>query len=258
MRKNILLVILTNNRPQKVYKLVEQYIADFDILVSDSGKSIDETKLPEQVCISRNNAKNGLENLRIISQEISRPAIFLHDDDQLRDHDRFIDSISGRDLIICSPKYRLKKKIRTFNELCELYFTDPAGNCILISGVYFRNPSRIDFEKNYKRAGKYGDFILIAEWMKSEGFRLATEPYVNYIEHADNDNKIRNTKDRNGLAKFVGECDKTGNELFSNIVIGLKDYKMKNFIYDFVLRPRNLKYVVPLAQKAIRKINEKL
>lgn len=256
-RQNVLLVILTNNRPNKVYSLVEKYNNEFKILISDSGESIDHKKLPLQVSVSRNNAKNGLENLVAIAKEISQPALFLHDDDELLNYKDFLKTITDEDKVVCSPKYRIKKRVRTFKELCELYFTDPSGNCSLISGVYFANPSRVDFNVNYQRAGKYGDFILIAEWMKSEGYRLVTEPYVDYCEHAGNDNKIRNAKDREGLAKYVEENDETGNRLFSNLVIGLKGYTIQKFIDDFFRKPSNLKYVVPLAQKAIGKLNEK-
>jgi hypothetical protein len=263
-------LIQSNSRAQRVKSLLikintlRQYNKKIKIIISDNGNQGEESFKQDLISfqyIDNSMYKDAKSHVDQIFNMGLKNFFYIHDDDEVQIENLLIamDFIqSVRPICLISPKLRIPNivQFKNINEIFNLYFLSYDNNCPLFSGIYMENTSYVKEKHMLENLidGKYADVQFVSRLLLNTNSYLFNLPYLNYIEHDSNDNKIRNLSDRIALSKFI-----RGNKGVSNFIISLlvfHGYKQK--ISLFILGVILAIFYPPLSWKIIKKIIKKI
>jgi hypothetical protein len=188
---------------------------------------------------------------------------YIHDDDQLH----IVYLLEAMDFIkkynpncLISPKFKINDVVKFDNikTIFKMYFLDPDNNCPLFSGIYFKNSSVVNRNNllNNLIKGKYADVQFVSRILLSSKSYLFNLPYLNYVEHDLNDNKLRNLKDRVSLSKFIRSKKGISNFIISLLIFHGYKEKIKFFTLGIILAFLYPPTSYNIIKKALKKLNK--
>ena len=227
-------IIQSHSRTKEVVRLVKNinelksHNINFNIILSDNGnRNFDDFKIHNrsvEYIYSNDCSSPYMHVFRIFSLPIEN-VFYVHDDDlfDIKKLLKAIDFIKINDpKVLVSPKFEIPstKKFKSTSEVLKMYFLDHKNNCPLFSGFYIKSMSYIfDYPiLDDLHHGKYGDVEVMSGLLNIDNAFLFNLPFVNYIEHNDNDNKLRSLDDRKKLSTYIKSNGGFTNYIISNLI----------------------------------------
>ena len=251
------LVVMTNSRLESTIRILGQLLnfQEYGSLVlSDSGGRGVEVFREEALRIGINisdikfidNSEYKLDPIKhfhaLLGSEMKNLFIF-HDDDEIIEveFERTLKYLARSEVkFYCSTKTTNKQfldalpsysQVDRLNRVLKAYFLSHDGNCPLLTGLYIKEPAHFlsTISDDFLIRGKYGDVAIMGWCFSQDMAEIAHPPYMKYIEHDSNGNKIRNLKDRIVLSDFVRSRFGLGNRILSLLIF--RGYPEKRHLY---------------------------
>ena len=245
-------VIQTHSRTKKVIELLKninelsKHGIKFKIIISDNGNrkknDFESSGISFEYLDNSDCTNASLHVFRIFSLPLSK-VFYIHDDDRFN-IDNLLLAINYIELhdpnILVSPKLSIEKDIifKDLEEVFKMYFLNAKNNCPLFSGFYIRNMNimseKLILDGIYN--GKYGDIYIMSRLLTLvEKSLLFKHAFLNYIEHDNNDNKIRNLNDRVELSNYIKSCVGFNSFIISRLVFYGYTSKLPSFLLGLSL-----------------------
>ena len=257
--ENFHFVVMTNSRVTSTVRILGQLTPYRDygnIVLSDSGgRGIDtfheasETLgIPIGDILYVDNSEHRLDSIRhfhsILESDLKNMFIF-HDDDEVVSDSltstlHYLEDTEVE--YLCSTKTVSKQFLEglqncnqatKINRILKSYFLSYDGNCPLFTGLFVKYPKKAlaSMDPRFAIPGKYADVAIMSWFISQQNGGVAELPYIKYIEHDGNGNKIRNLVDRVSLSKFVRESGGITNYILSLLIF--RGYPEKIHLYCF-------------------------
>tara|TARA_B110000503_G_scaffold141307_1_gene234376 strand:- start:1508 stop:2365 length:858 start_codon:yes stop_codon:yes gene_type:complete len=132
---------------------------------------------------------------------------------------------------------------RKINQILKLYFLSHNGNCLLLTGLYTKNPGivRKEIDNNFHISGKYYDVAMISWLFSQEKSKIVDNSYMNYINHDANDNLVRCLESRKSLKDFIRNQPGILNNIISRLIFyGYKSHRVyfiSGILFSFFFPP---------------------
>lgn len=263
MKKIFSFWIQTNSRIEQTLFLIKQ-LSKFseygDIYLSDSGGRTEEFFVKQfkknNIFIDNLNYVNNhkfcndpFEHCWTIFASSKNNMFLFHDDDQIH-HDNFkniLEFLINNNEIeyLCSTNHGKSKYITDFKKkdtqkridnIIKLYFLSPNNNCLLLTGLYVKNPNTLRRDaKDFIRNSMYGDVSLMCYMFSRNNSHITSHRYIEHIEHPNNHNKTRLLKDRESLSKFISDQNGFMNKIISKLIFINYPKKTWTFLHGLAM-----------------------
>ena len=138
------------------------------------------------------------------------------------------------------------------NQIIKLYFLSHNGNCLLLTGLYLKDPGSLknEIDSNFNISGKYYDVAMLSWLFSQQKSKIIYNSYMNYINHDANDNLVRSIESRKSLKDFISKQP----GVFNNIISRLIFYGYKTHRAYFISGLLFTVFFPPIWPHLIRKI----
>jgi hypothetical protein len=208
------------------------------LIISDSGlrgksffedifDEIDDFDIEYEYLATK--ASHLYENMDFVSKERHEPSFYFHDDDEINwsEVKLFLDVYKKRNFSygFCFKAggkpyliYSLFKNQGEDFKIALSYIMTHNGNCPLVSGIFFSDPSEFVDISNQLFLGKYKDVGLMMHLVNLNGVYIHPTNYILYNDHDSNDNKSRDLEARDNLSSFLKSKGGLGFSTLSGLV----------------------------------------